>query len=137
MGTAFADPGKYADSVIQMYLDQAQLSVSEAVFRGYFKLAVYNLAAHELFLRGQQDWLASLDPTGNASALPQGVLSSSGAGDLSKQMDMPSYDRKDDKFLASTVYGQQYIKLRNKMGRGAVLAMQRPNNPIIPVIPWH
>lgn len=122
-GTIFSDASIYTDEMIQMQLDEAMVEVKECIFKGYYLRATYYLAAHFLSLFHEQQLAASLDPGGGSSSNPKGVITSVSVGDLSLTQDMPEYSSSsDDKFLASTVFGQEFIRLRNKMSRGTLLA---------------
>lgn len=133
-GKVFRNTEEYPDEYIQAQLDECSIEVQESVFRKYYRKALYYLTAHQLFLFHEQQAAMELDPTGSSSGNPKGVVSSATVGDLSFTQELPEYNvSSDDKFLASTVFGQEFIRLRNKMSRGPLLGRVPviSNNPTI------
>lgn len=134
-GKAFVCTEKYTDANVQNFLDFALVGTKECTYRGYWRWAVYYLAAHYLFLQGERNRMMELAPTGGPAATPQGIMSQASAGDISSTFEFPEYKNMDDKFLASTVYGQEFIAVRNKMARGPLMSMQNWNSLSNPR-PW-
>jgi len=121
MGAAFASSTVYTDAIVQQYLDFAKIGISQSTFRDYYKWAVYFLAAHYIYLRGESDRLSKLASNNGAASQPVGQISETGIGDLSKRVDFPEWGgAQDAKFLQATAWGQQFLALRRKMCRGAI-----------------
>jgi hypothetical protein len=118
----FTDTSVFSDERIIEELSQAQLEVSEAIFGSYYRRACYYLTAHLLSYFVQIAIKAELAPGSSAVSSPQGIMTSVSVGDLSKTIEIPEYKNSDDKFLASTTFGQEFIRLRNKMGRGPLIS---------------
>ena len=128
-GLVFASTEYYPDSQIEVQLEEASVEVKECIFRAYYRRALFYLAAHFLTLWHDQQLAMEADSTGSSASSARGVVSSASVGDLSLSQDMPEYSSSsDDKFLASTIFGQEFIRLRNKMSRGSLLA----RDPIYP-----
>ena len=122
-GNVFADATRYPDATVQAQLDEAMVEVKPCVFGGYYRRALFYLTAHLLTLFTQMQDAVEVDASGASAANSKGVISSVSVGDLSLSQEMPENSASsDDKFLASTIYGQEFIRLRNKMGRGGLLA---------------
>lgn len=122
-GNIFSNVTEYPDASIQLQLDEALIEVSESIFKKYYRRAAYYLTAHFLTIWHEQQVATLLDSTGTTASNPKGVVSSASVGDLSITQEMPEYSTSsDDKFLASTIFGQEFIRLRNKMSRGTLLA---------------
>ena len=125
-GNLFSDINRYPDAVVESRLDDAKVEVAPCIFKKYYKRALFYLAAHFLTLFTQQQDAVEIDASGASASEAKGVVSSMSVGDLSLSQELPDYSSSsDDKFLASTIYGQEFIRLRNKMGRGSLLA-RRP-----------
>lgn len=121
-GTLFLDETVYTDCQIQSVLDEAGLEVARTIFKGYYMKALFYLSAHFLIVNKQIFDKAEFGE-GTAFASPTGVVNSVSVGDLSLSKEMPTYEKSsDDKFLASTIFGQEFIRIRNKMSRGALLS---------------
>lgn len=122
-GRLFSDAERYPDAVVESRLEDAKVEVAPCVFKKYYKRALFYLTAHFLTIFTQQQDALEIDGTGASAAEARGVVNSVSVGDLSLSQEMPEYSSSsDDKFLASTIYGQEFIRLRNKMGRGSLLA---------------
>lgn len=117
----FADTDMFSDERIEEQLDQAKLEVSEITFGVYYKRACYYLTAHLISVFIDIIQKAELAPGSTAVSASQGIMTSASVGDLSKTMEMPEYSTADDKFLASTRFGQEFIRLRNKMCKGGLV----------------
>ena len=132
-GNLFADPAEFPESWIEEQLEEAKIEVCERVFRQYYRRALFYLTAHFLTLFHDQQKAVEVDSTGASASAARGTISSVSVGDLSLSQEMPEYSsNSDDRFLASTIYGQEFIRLRNKMSRGPLLANQPlPKNPCV------
>lgn len=131
-GKVFQNTEEYPDEYIQSQLDNCALEVQECVFKKYYRKALHCLTAHQLFLYHEQQAAMVLDPSGSSSGNPKGVVSSATVGDLSFTQELPEYSvSSDDRFLASTVWGQEFIRLRNKMSRGPLLG----HTPVLSTCP--
>lgn len=126
-GKVFDDVTEFPDEWVQEQLDEAAIEVSECVFRKYYRRALFHLAAHFLVLFHDQQVAIAEDSSGSSASQPRGTISSVSVGDLSLSQELPEYSSSsDDKFLASTIFGQEFIRLRNKMSRGPLLANRKP-----------
>lgn len=131
-GGIFQSISDYPDIFVQSHLDDSMVEVQECVFRKYYRRALYYLTAHYVSVYKGIEVKAALVPAGStAISSPRGVVASSSVGDLSLTKEMPEYNQtSDDKFLASTIFGQEFIRLRNKMSKGPLLANQIPGGLI-------
>lgn len=118
----FNDTALYTNNRVQEQLSQAELEVEEATFGSYYRRAAYYLTAHLLSLFVLRIQRSEITPGSSSVSSTTGMIISASVGDLSKTIETPSYDKADDKFLASTYWGQEYLRLRNKMCRGALIA---------------
>lgn len=126
-GKIFENVSEFPDEWIQNQLDEALIEVNEQVFRKYYRRALFHLAAHFLVLFHDQQTASMIDSSASSASQPRGTISSASVGDLSLSQELPEYSsNSDDKFLASTIFGQEFIRLRNKMSRGPLLANRRP-----------
>lgn len=132
-GTLFSSNETYPDSFIQLHLSDCMIEVSPCVFGKYYVRALYYLTAHYVVTYTEIAQKAKLVPPGStAFAAGKGVIESTSVGDLSLSKSMPEYNKtSDDKFLASTVFGQEFIRLRNKMTKGPLLSARRPTGGLI------
>lgn len=119
----------YTDEQILFQLEQAKIEVQPCPFGKYYRRALYYLTAHFLTIFKEMAMRAQSLPAGSSAiSASRGVVASTSVGDLSLTKEMPEYNSSsDDKYLASTIFGQEFIRLRNKVGRGVLLA----RDPII------
>ena len=131
-GVIFADEQAWPTDFIQLHLDDCMIEVRPCVFGKYYLRALYYLTAHYIVMYKDINNKALLvGPNSTAFASAKGVISSKSVGDLSMSMEMPEYNKtSDDKFLAYTIFGQEFIRLRNKMTKGPLLANQIPS-PVV------
>ena len=118
----FSDASIFPTERIDMELEQALNEVSEATYGKHYTRATYYLTAHFISLFQKMVDRALLAPGSTAVHSPNGIMVSAGVGDLSKTIEVPEYKRADDKLLASTSFGQEYLRIRNKMCRGGLIA---------------
>lgn len=132
-GNVFADTQAYTDEFIQLHLDDCMVEVHQCVFGRYYLRALYYLTAHYVSTYKQVQLTASLVPAGStAITAAKGVIESTSVGDLSLSKSMPEYNKTaDDKFLASTIFGQEFIRLRNKMTKGPLLSRNLPSGDFL------
>jgi len=123
-GNMFSYGDVYPTAFVQARLDDACDEISSVTFGKYYTRAVMNLTAHFLTLFMNQYQMAQLAPGSSAVSTNQGIVTSVSIGDLTHTIEIPEYSGKDDKFLASTSFGQEFIRLRNKMSRGPLIANQ-------------
>lgn len=122
-GNIFADSSVYPDERISSNLEDSAVEVTREIFRGHYRRALFHLTAHYLVTYTEMYQTSEFASGTPAVFAPRGAVSSVSVGDLSLSKELPDYSKSpDDKFLASTVFGQEFIRLRNKMGRGALLA---------------
>ena len=129
-GSIFASEQNYPSEFIQAHLEDCMIEVQENVFGKYYSRALYYLTAHYVSTYKEIEMKASLTPAGSSAfSSSKGVIESTSVGDLSLTKSMPEYTKtSDDKFLAATVFGQEFIRLRNKMTKGPLLSNVRPTN---------
>jgi len=120
----FSDATIFPTERIDMELEQALNEVSEVTYGKHYTRACYYLTAHFISLFQKMAERALLAPGSTVVHAPNGIMVSAGVGDLSKTIEVPEYKRADDKLLASTSFGQEYLRLRNKMCRGGLIARQ-------------
>jgi len=126
-GTIFANPEMWPDDFILLHLQDCMIEVVPCVYRKYYLRALYYLTAHYIVTYQEIAAKAKLAPGSTAFSASKGVISSTSVGDLSLTKEMPEYNKtSDDKFLASTLFGQEFIRLRNKMTKGPLLANRVP-----------
>ena len=132
-GNVFADEEAYPDPFIQLHLDDCMVEVRPCVFGKYYRRALYYLTAHYVTTYKEIQLKASLVPAGStAISSAKGVIESTSVGDLSLTKSMPEYNKTaDDKFLASTIFGQEFIRLRNKMTKGPLLSRDLPTGGLV------
>lgn len=123
-GPVFEDKTVFTDAQIGQFLTDSAIEVSEPIFRKYYKKALYYLTAHYLTLNQRLVVQAQSTYSGDPNiGSVVGVISSVSVGDLSLSKELPTYEKSsDDKYLASTSFGQEFIRLRNKMTRGPLLS---------------
>lgn len=127
-GNIFKDAVEFPDAWIEEQLEEASVEVNECIFKNYYRRALFHLAAHFLILFHDQQIAMEADSSASSASQPRGTISSASVGDLSLSQELPEYSSSsDDKFLASTIFGQEFIRLRNKMSRGPLLANRRPH----------
>ena len=132
-GTIFQNPESYPDAFIQAHLDDCMIEVHQCVFGKYYTRALYYLTAHYVMTYKEIEVKAALAPAGStAVSAAKGVIESTSVGDLSLTKSMQEYNKtSDDKFLASTIFGQEFIRLRNKMTKGPLLSRDLPTGGFI------
>lgn len=132
-GIIFADEQAYPDSFIRLHLDDCMVEVRPCVFGKYYLRALYYLTAHYVATYKEVALKAAMVPAGSTAIWSgKGVIESTSVGDLSLSKSMPEYNKTaDDKFLASTLFGQEFIRLRNKMTKGPLLSRDLPTGGLI------
>lgn len=120
----FSDTSIFTNTGIENQLEQALDEISEVTFGRHYRRAVYYLTAHFLSLFTKMADRATLAPGSTAVHAPNGIMTAASVGDLSKTIEVPEYKRADDKLYASTSFGQEFLRLRNKMCRGPLVANQ-------------
>lgn len=108
-------------------LEQAMIETEEATYGKHYRRATYYLTAHLLSLFMKMVQMSELAPGSSVVTAPNGIMTSASVGDLSSTIEVPSYSRADDKLLASTSFGQEFLRLRNKMCRGGLVVTKRPD----------
>lgn len=120
----YSDPVVYTDTAIRNVIWLAAMEVSKCAMRGYYKIATYFLAAHFLWIFRQAQDGEENEPGSGIGATTLGMTTSTSVGDLSLTKEFPAYINPDDTFLATTWYGQQFIRYRNKMSHGPMLTRE-------------
>lgn len=116
----FSDSIEYPDARIQLFLDDAKdcyLGTNEARWCGKYDYAQAYLAAHLLVI--------GTGAEAGDSSVKAGPISSKSAGGVSVSRAVMVKDRSDtDDFYMSTVYGQQFLNIRNSCLVGVLVANQ-------------
>lgn len=97
----FPEFASLSDGFIQLYIDQAVLSINTAVWLGKSELGVAYLTAHLLTL---------INRGGNGQA---GPLTQESVGDLSRSYGQVTIPNANEYSL--TVYGVEYLRLRKSL----------------------
>lgn len=120
-GQAFADVAKFPDSLIQYALCEADSDT------GSSRWGIYQEECHNLKQRGMfyyaAHWLSVYYPDGLDSDVNQEArlnVASKSVGDESIAYRVPSMLEVNNDWLTWSVYGQQYYRLRKRVGMGAV-----------------
>lgn len=118
---AFADTTKFPDSLIQYALCEAD---SET---GSCRWGIYTSDCHSLKKRGlfyyAAHWLSVYYPNGVDSDVNQEArlnVASKTVGDESVSYRVPAMLEVSNDWLTWSVYGQQYYRLRKRVGMGAL-----------------
>ena len=113
----FASDSEFPDARVQLFLDDATLymGTDEGRWGVKYDIAQANLAAHLLTLGTNSE-------AGDSSS-QSGSITSKSAGGVSVSMSTPTLSRSEiDSYLATTVYGQQYMNIRNLCFPGVSVA---------------
>jgi len=120
-GQSFADPTKFPDSLIQYALCEAD---TETGGRGW---GVYQEDCHNFKQRGlfyyAAHWLSVYYPTGLDSDVNQEArlnVASKSVGDEHVEYRVPAMLEVNNDWLTYTAAGQQFYRLRKRVGMGAV-----------------
>ncbi len=107
-----------ADSRVDLFLSLAVLEVGEIPWGDLYEEGVFLLAAHKLQLDQNRNQAAN-QPVGGGSV---GPLASRKIGDVSISFASTGSGSSSDSeyILKSTVYGQEYFRLRSFVGVGMV-----------------
>lgn len=113
----FADDTEYPDARIQLFLDDAVcfLGADENRWKGKYNLAQSYLAAHLLTVGTKSE-------VGDTSANVGAVTSKSAGGVSVSKGYTPKNSSHSDDYLMSTVYGQQFINIRDMCFVGVLVA---------------
>lgn len=116
----FSDSVEYPDTRIQLFLDDAvnvYMGTDENRWCGKYDVAQAYLAAHLLTVGTGSE-------LGDSNS-KSGGISSKSAGGVSISYATVAKDRTDnDQFFSSTVYGQQFLIIRNSCFVGVLVANQ-------------
>lgn len=114
----FADEVEYPDTRIQLFLDDSAncyMGTDETRWCNKYNYAQCYLSAHLLTVGTQSE-------AGDASS-KSGPISSKTAGGVSVSRAVVAKDRSDaDSFYMTTVYGQQFLNIRNSCFVGVLVA---------------
>jgi hypothetical protein len=103
-----------ADARIQIFLDLSVLEVGEGAWGTLYEEGVFLLAAHQLQLDLNRQ---AGSTTGGASV---SNVESRSIGDVSVSFGSINSDSVSATWYNSTVYGQNYLRLKRRMGMGMV-----------------
>lgn len=120
-GQAFADVTKFPDSLIQYALCEADTETGSARW-GVYQEECHNLKQRGLFYYAAH-WLAVYYPDGINSDVNQEArlnTASKSIGDESIEYRVPAMLEVSNDWLTWSVYGQQYYRLRKRVGMGAL-----------------
>jgi hypothetical protein len=92
---------------IQLFLDESLLILNEAFWGNKYDLGLYYLTAHFLSIAKQSN-------AGNTKS--SGQVSSKSVDGASVSYNVAPLANQSESYFSSTIYGQRYISLRNKLG---------------------
>lgn len=122
LGTqAFSDTTKFPDSLIQYALCEADGETGSSRW-GTYQAECHNLKQRGLFYYAAH-WLSIYYPDGVDSDVNHEArlnVASKSVGDESISYRVPAMMEVSDDWLTWSVYGQQYYRLRKRVGMGAV-----------------
>ena len=114
-----------SDDRIGVFLDEAAIEVSECAYGAYYQKAVLLHTAHFLVIESAADAEAS-DPASAAAAFTSaGGVASASVGDTSVSRNLYAPTDSDEGTFSATIYGQEFLRIRKKMGRGTLVAKER------------
>lgn len=120
-GQSFADVTKFPDSLLQYALCEADSETGSSRW-GTYQAECHNLKQRGLFYYAAH-WLSVYYPDGTDSAPNQEArlnVASKSVGDESIAYRVPAMMEVSDDWLTWSVYGQQYYRLRKRVGMGAL-----------------
>lgn len=118
---AFADATKYPDSLIQYALCEADTETGSSRW-GIYQAECHNLKQRGLFYYAAH-WLSVYYPNGVDSESNQEArlnVASKTVGDESISYRVPAMMEVSDDWLTWSVYGQQFYRLRKRVGIGCL-----------------
>lgn len=120
---AFSDTTKYPDSLIQYALCEADTETGSCRW-GAYEAECHNLKQRGLFYYAAH-WLSVYYPAPNgidsdANQEARLNVASKTVGDESISYRVPAMMEVSDDWLTWSVYGQQYYRLRKRVGMGAL-----------------
>lgn len=118
---AFADTDKFPDSLIQYALCEADSETGSSRW-GIYQAECHNLKQRGLFYYAAH-WLSVYYPNGVDSDVNQEArlnVASKTVGDESISYRVPSMMWSGDDWLSFSVYGTQFMRLRRRVGMGAL-----------------
>lgn len=118
---AFADTTKFPDSLIQYALCEADSETGSSRW-GIYQAECHNLKQRGLFYYAAH-WLSVYYPNGVDSDVNQEArlnVASKTVGDESISYRVPSMMWSGDDWLSFSVYGTQFMRLRRRVGMGAL-----------------
>lgn len=120
-GQAFADTSKYPDSLVQYALCESDAETGSSRW-GVYQSDCHNLKQRGLFYYAAH-WLSVYYPDGIGSDVNHEArlnVASKSVGDESISYRVPAMMEVSDDWLTWSVYGQQYYRLRKRVGMGAL-----------------
>lgn len=113
------------DGTIGVFLEEANIEVSQCAFGAYYQKALFSLTAHNLTIEEYAN-AAALDPASAGAAFTAvGGISSASVGDVSVTRNLVTDLSESAGNFTATIFGQEFLRLRNKMGKGALVARTR------------
>lgn len=104
----FTEFASVEDTRVQLFIDDAELEMSESAWGNIYDKGLAYLTAHLLTI-------SDLTASGNSGSL--NALASRAVDGVSESFATPTMD--DNNNIASTSYGQEYARLLRLIGRGA------------------
>ena len=101
------------DERVQVFLDDAALEMSESVWNTLYDRGQLALTAHLLTLSNK---------TATGATGPSSAVTGRSVGDVSVSFGTAAVKDKQDEYLSSTSYGQEYLRLGSLLG-GFVLTV--------------
>jgi len=124
---AFSNDQVFPDESLNMYLEEAVLELSPCMLGGYYRKAIMLHMAHFITIEHSANSKAG-DTGENLETIfnAQGAISIANVGDVSvsKNLGVIKNDNPWGNFKA-TMFGQELIRILQKMGRGGFIARER------------
>ena len=106
----FSNVTTYPDATIQLNIDDATLEVG-SLFGSFEEVALSYLTAHFL--------VTSTDATSGDTGSKSGLASESVDG-VSSSYSSATVDSQSDQFLISTIYGQRFLRYKQRLSLGNI-----------------
>ena len=127
----FVDETKYPSATVQLFIDEAELTISECIFKNYYDMAIMLHTAHYLSLETDAaKWSDTKGPSqAFATVLP---ISTASVGDVTVSKEVSNIQDAGSQYgtLTGTYFGQRLITLMKTMGAGAEVIVIRNTTPV-------
>lgn len=106
--TRFPEFDTVADERVELFIEDAELTLNESHWGAKYNLGLYYLTAHLLAVGGRTS-------TSSGAAGAFSSVASRAVDGTSISYNQPAIDRLGDSFYMQTAYGQRYINLRDSL----------------------